>query len=58
MSQAGNCDDTAPVELFWGTLTTEIMYHRWFATRHEGTRAAFKDLEMFYNHEMLHAALG
>jgi putative transposase len=33
MSRKGNCWDNAPRESFWGTLKTELVHHRRFATR-------------------------
>ncbi|BFG80585.1 hypothetical protein PTKU46_86190 [Paraburkholderia terrae] len=35
MSRRGNCFDNAPIESFWGTLKSELVYHRRFATRQQ-----------------------
>lgn len=35
MSRKGNCYDNAPMESFWGTLTTELVHHREFKTRQQ-----------------------
>ncbi|MFP3588641.1 integrase core domain-containing protein [Paraburkholderia sp. SIMBA_055] len=35
MSRRGNCFDNAPIESFWGTLNSELVYHRRFATRQQ-----------------------
>jgi putative transposase len=33
MSRRGNCFDNAPIESFWGSVKSEVAYHRLFATR-------------------------
>lgn len=33
MSGKGNCFDNAPMESFWGTLKTELVFHRKYETR-------------------------
>ena len=35
MSGTGNCYDNAPMESFWETLKTELVFHRRFATRQQ-----------------------
>jgi putative transposase len=35
MSGTGNCFDNAPMESFWATLKTELVFHRRFATRQQ-----------------------
>ncbi len=38
MSGKGNCSDNAPMESFWGTLKTELVFQRHFKTREEAIR--------------------
>jgi transposase InsO family protein len=33
MSRRGDCYDNAPIESFWGTLKTELIFHRHYQTR-------------------------
>lgn len=35
MSRKANCWDNAPMESFWGTLKTELVHHRRFASREQ-----------------------
>lgn len=58
MSRTGNCYDNAPTESFWGKLKTELVHHETFATRAEAARAIFDYIEVFYNRQRLHSALG
>ncbi|VVE59594.1 integrase [Pandoraea sputorum] len=39
MSRRGNCYDNAPIESFWGTLKTELVYNARFATRAHAQQA-------------------
>jgi len=57
MSRRGNCFDNAPIESFWGTLKSELVYHRRFATRDEAKRAISEYIEMFYNRQRTQARL-
>ena len=57
MSRRGNCYDNACVESGWGTLKTECVYRRHFATRQQARIAIFEYLN-FYNQRRLHSALG
>jgi transposase InsO family protein len=57
MSRRGNCYDNAVVESFFGTLKTELIYHRTYATRNEARLALFEYLEVFYNRKRRHSAL-
>jgi putative transposase len=47
----------APIESFWGTLKSELVYHRRFATRDESRRAISEYIEMFYNRQRTQARL-
>lgn len=58
MSRAGNCYDNAPMESFFGTLKTELIYRVTFATRAEAKREIVSYIEGFYNPTRRHSALG
>lgn len=58
MSRAGNCYDNAPMESFFGTLKTELAYHRHYRTREQAKRDIFAYIEGFYNRRRRHSALG
>jgi putative transposase len=58
MSRAGNCYDNAPMESFFGTLKTELIHHRHYATRAEARTDIFEFIEAFYNRFRRHSALG
>ncbi len=51
MSGIGNCYDNAPMESFWATLKTELIFHRRFATRLQAIRELTEYIEVFYNRE-------
>jgi putative transposase len=48
----------AVAESFFGTLKEELVYRRVFPTRAHARRAIFEYIEVFYNRERLHSALG
>ena len=58
MSRTGDCYDNAVVESFWGKLKTESLYHEHFTTFEEARAAVFDYVEVFYNRQRLHSALG
>jgi putative transposase len=58
MSRRGNCYDNAPMESFWGSLKTELVYHRRFATRAEAKAAISEWIEVFYNRQRRYSHLG
>lgn len=60
MSRKGNCYDNAAMEAFWSTLKLELVYRQeqGFATRAAARRALFEYIEVFYNRQRLHSALG
>ena len=58
MSRKGNCFDNAPMESFWGSLKTEMVHHRTFATRDEAVTAIREYIEVFYNRQRRHSRLG
>jgi transposase InsO family protein len=58
MSAKGNCYDNAAMESFWSTLKLELVYRRSFATRAQARAAIFDYIEVFYNRQRAHSALG
>jgi putative transposase len=58
MSRKGNCYDNAPMESFFATFKTELVYQQQFATRDEAKRAIFEYIEVFYNRQRRHASIG
>jgi len=58
MSRKANCWDNAPMESFFGTLKTELVNGRRYATREEAKRDLFAYIEGYYNRRRLHSALG
>ena len=58
MSRKANCFDNAPAESFFGTLKTELIHRQHYATRAEARHAIFEYLEVFYNRQRRHSALG
>jgi transposase InsO family protein len=58
MSRRGNCYDNAPAESFFATLKRELVNRQRFATRAEAHRAIFEWIEVFYNRQRRHSALG
>src|SRR3954466_11753905 len=58
MSRRGNCLDNAPMESFLAALKTERVHEARFHTRAEARAAVFEYIEVFYNRQRLHSALG
>jgi transposase InsO family protein len=58
MSRKGNCWDNAPMESFFHTLKTELVYHRTYATKEEAKRDLFHYVEAYYNRQRIHSAIG
>lgn len=58
MSRRGDCYDNAAVESFFGTLKTELVHRRRYATRAAARADIFEYVEVFYNRERRHSALG
>ena len=61
MSRKGNCWDNARVESFFATLKTELIHRRSFLTRltrAEARSAIVEYIEVFYNRQRRHSALG
>ncbi len=58
MSRRGNCLDNAPMESFFASLKTEHVHQVRFHTRAEAKAAVFEYIEIFYNRQRLHSAIG
>lgn len=58
MSRKGDCWDNSPMESFFKTLKTELVYHRRYKSRSEAKLEIFEYIEVFYNRFRLHSALG
>lgn len=58
MSRKGNCYDNAAMEAFWSTLKLELIYRRDFEHVGQLRQALFDYIEVFYNRQRLHSALG
>ncbi len=58
MSRKGNCWDNAVAESFFSTLKNELVHRKNWATRLELRAAVFEYIEVFYNRQRLHSAVG
>ncbi len=58
MSRRGNGLDNAPMESFFASLKTEHVHQARFRTRKAAKAAVFDDVEIFYNRQRLHSAIG
>ena len=59
MSGVGNCYDNAQAEAFFSTLKTECFPdNQSFASRAQARREIFEYIEVYYNNQRLHSALG
>ena len=58
MSRKGNCYDNAIAESFFHTLKIEHVYEYRYETRTEAIQSIFEYIEMFYNRQRRHSALG
>ena len=58
MSRKGNCWDNAPAESFFATLKKELVHHEVYETREAARASLFDYIEVFYNRERRHSALG
>lgn len=57
-SRPRQCWDNAVAESFFGTLKTELIYEDTWPTRAGVQRAVFEYIEVFYNRQRAHSALG
>ena len=58
MSRKGDPWDNAPKESFFGTLKTELVDGWSHLSREQAHQEVFKYIEVFYNRQRLHSALG
>ena len=58
MSRRADCYDNAPMESFFHTIKTELIYHRHYATREEARLDIFAYIEGFYNRKRRHSSIG
>lgn len=58
MSRRGNVYDNAPMESFFATLKVELIHRRHYRTRAEARADIFEYIEVFYNRQRRHSALG
>jgi len=60
MSRKANCYDNAVMEAFWSTLKLELVYRQEprFDSPEAARAALFEYIEVFYNRQRLHSALG
>ena len=58
MSRKGDCLDNAPMESLFASLKKEHVHHARFRTREEARAAVFEYVEIFYNRQRLHSAVG
>jgi len=58
MSRSGNCYDNAMVESFFGTIKTELVHRRRWATRDQARASVFTWIECWYNRRRRHSSLG
>jgi transposase InsO family protein len=61
MSRRGNCYDNAMMESFHSTYKRELVYQQpggRFATQQEARRMTFEYIEVFYNRQRRHSAIG
>ena len=50
--------NNAPMESFFGTLKTELVYQQKFSTREDAKVKIFEYIELFHNREGRHSSLG
>ena len=58
MSRSANCYDNAYMESFFGMLKTELIHGERYNTRLEARLSIFECVEVFYNRQRRHSALG
>ena len=58
VSRPGQCWDNAVAESFFSTLKTELVYRQPLPTRAAARQAVFEYIEVFYNRQRIHSALG
>jgi putative transposase len=58
MSRKANCWDNAPTESLFATIKKELVHQTTFATRAEAQQSLFEYIEVFYNRQRMHSAIG
>ena len=58
MGSVGDCYDNAMAESFFATLECELLARQTFSTQLEARTALFEYIEVFYNRQRRHSALG
>jgi transposase InsO family protein len=58
MSGKGNCYDNAMMESFFHTFKVELVYQEHFTTRFQARQSIFEYIEVYYNRQRKHSALG
>ena len=58
MSRKGNCWDNAVAESFFATLKLELAYWSHWRSRTQARSEVFEYIELFYNRQRRHSALG
>ena len=58
MSRKSNCYDNAPVESFFATLKTELVYDRRYQTRRQAVAEITEYIDLFHNRQRRHSRLG
>ena len=58
MSRKGNCWDNAVAESFFSRFKVELIYAECYKTIKETQAGVFEYIEMFYNRQRRHSAIG
>jgi putative transposase len=58
LGRTGVCWDNAAAESFFAALKNEMYHHQQFTTRARARFAVAEYIEVFYNRQRLHSALG
>ena len=58
MSRRANCWDNAVAESFFASLKSELVYRSRWRTKAQARSAVFEYIELFYNRQRRHSALG
>ena len=58
MNGKGNCFNNAPIEIFWGTLKSELVYHQEYKTRFTAINEITQYIELYYNQTRIQKDLG
>ena len=58
MSRKANCWDNAPTESLVATIKKELVHQTTYTTREAARQSLFEYIEVFYNRQRRHSALG